>query len=302
MYVKIFSGILDSSIMDQDVATRWAWIAALCLADKDGRFTCTPESFARRSNLPTDVARAALDALAAPDPHSTTPTEDGRRLILEAPNSWLVVNYSHYRKIATEEQRREQGRERVARHREKRKRNAPVTRGNEPVTPAYADAEATAEAEAKATDGVVDTTLGIGAPADSVPGIPNCPQQEILALYHRILPELPRMRTWGPDRQANLRARWKEDPERQSLTKWEEFFTWIRKSDFLMGRAATQQGRSPFQASLDWMLKPRNWAKILDGFYHKETQKLSEAGQATAVAARNVLENLSKQKEGGSWL
>jgi hypothetical protein len=109
------------------------------------------------------------------------------------------------------------------------------------------------------------------------------------------------MRTWGPDRQANLRQRWKEDPERQSLAKWEEFFTWIRKSDFLMGKAATQAGRPPFQASLDWLLKPRNWGKVLDGQYHREVQKLSEAGQTTADAARRVLDRL-KKGEVRSWL
>jgi len=282
MYVKIFSGILDSSIMDQDVATRWAWIAALCLADKTGRFTCTMEAFARRSNLPTETARAALGALTAPDPSSTTLAEDGRRLILEAPNSWWIVNYEHYRRIASEEQRLEQVRARVAKHAAKKRTNAPLTHANAGLThanagltPAYTEAEAEAEAKAELLP-QGETPCSSPAVAVDVPKVPNCPQQEILDLYHRILPELPRMRTWGPDRQATLRARWKEDPERQSLTKWEEFFTWVRKSDFLMGRAQVERGKVPFVATLDWMMKPRNFAKILDGNYHGKASTLSK--------------------------
>jgi len=137
----------------------------------------------------------------------------------------------------------------------------------------------------------VPTTSSSAAAVDPAPKVPDCPQQAILDLYHRILPELPRMRTWGPDRQANLRSRWREDPKRQTLEAWEQFFTWIRESDFLMGKADADNDRPVFLASLDWLIRPRNWAKLLDGKYHRkqETPLMSIHGRRTMEAAKRVL-------------
>ena len=91
---------------------------------------------------------------------------------------------------------------------------------------------------------------------------PNCPQEEIKQLYHEELPELPPIRVWGEISQKNLRARWREDPERQSLDWWRRFFReYIRSSDFLMGR------KRDFQASLDWIVKPMSFQKIMNGMY-----------------------------------
>jgi len=44
-------------------------------------------------------------------------------------------------------------------------------------------------------------------------------------------------------------------------------FVYIRNSDFLMGRVTDRQGKS-FMASLDWIVLPRNFAKIIEGRYH----------------------------------
>lgn len=91
----------------------------------------------------------------------------------------------------------------------------------------------------------------------------TCPHQEIIALYHEVLPELSRVVKWTPARQKMLRARWREDRTRQNLESWRRFFEWIRKSDFLMGRATT------FRATLPWMIKEENFAKILEKEYHR---------------------------------
>lgn len=92
----------------------------------------------------------------------------------------------------------------------------------------------------------------------------QCPHQEILDAYHKILPSLTRMRTWNGERPKNLRARWREDTERQSIQWWEELFKYISKSDFLMGRT-----EKPFTNTLDWIIKPTNFNKIIEGRYHK---------------------------------
>ena len=66
------------------------------------------------------VVQAAVDYLCAPDPLTTTPGEDGRRLIKIGAFSYRVVNGSHYNKIKNEEDRREQLRQAQQRYRDKK--------------------------------------------------------------------------------------------------------------------------------------------------------------------------------------
>lgn len=61
----------------------------------------------------------AIDYLCGPDPISTTPGDDGRRLVKVGQFDYRVVNYAKYFAIQSEEHRREANRERQARHREK---------------------------------------------------------------------------------------------------------------------------------------------------------------------------------------
>ena len=98
---------------------------------------------------------------------------------------------------------------------------------------------------------------------------PVCPQKAILDLYHRILPELTHHTQWTEARQKTLQSRWREKPKRQNLEFWEGFFNHIRQSPFLMGRVAPRPGGKPFMADLEWMLKPANFAKIVEGKYHE---------------------------------
>ncbi|MDH3348189.1 MAG: hypothetical protein OEM02_08860 [Desulfobulbaceae bacterium] len=91
---------------------------------------------------------------------------------------------------------------------------------------------------------------------------PRWPQQEIVDLYLETLPELPGIVDWSEARQKMLRARWKEKPKRQNLDWWRRYFTEIvSQSDFLMGRS------KGFQADLEWIIRPKNMLKILEGKY-----------------------------------
>jgi hypothetical protein len=51
------------------------------------------------------------------------------------------------------------------------------------------------------------------------------------------------------------------------LNWWAEFFAHIGTSKFLTGRVNSKDGRS-FVADLEWILKPSNFAKIVEGKYH----------------------------------
>lgn len=95
----------------------------------------------------------------------------------------------------------------------------------------------------------------------------GCPHADIVAAYHDALPANPRMKVWTGTRQANLRARWREDEKRQSLDYWQRFFAHVASSPFLTGRASGREGRA-FLPGLDWLVKPENFAKVIEGRYH----------------------------------
>lgn len=64
---------------------------------------------------------------------------------------------------------------------------------------------------------------------------------------------------------SSLRTRIKNDFD--SPASWSKFFNSIKNSPFLMGEVQTGD-RKPFQLSLEWIVKPANMAKILEGTYH----------------------------------
>ena len=51
------------------------------------------------------------------------------------------------------------------------------------------------------------------------------------------------------------------------LDWFNDFFGHIQKSKFLIGKVNSKDGR-PFTADLEWILKPSNFAKIVEGKYH----------------------------------
>jgi hypothetical protein len=117
-------------------------------------------------------------------------------------------------------------------------------------------------------DGVV-VASGAGATPPCRPlkaGRPDCPHQQIVALYHEILPECPQVRDWTPARAQQLRARWNEDPRRQTLDYWRQFFTYVKGCGFLVGRSSGGNGR-PFLADLEWLTRSQNFTKVREGKY-----------------------------------
>ena len=95
---------------------------------------------------------------------------------------------------------------------------------------------------------------------------PDCPHEQIISIYHEALPQSPRVKRWGEPSRKMLRARWNEDRQRQALEWWKEFFAGVATSDFLTGRVNGSKAE-PFVASLNWLLKPMNMEKVLNGNY-----------------------------------
>ncbi len=102
----------------------------------------------------------------------------------------------------------------------------------------------------------------------------NCPHQEIVALFHEILPEARAIRVWTAKRKETLRARWREQSKRQNLDWWRRLFEYVRESDFLMGKVHSP-GRKPFELNLEWLLNEENLAKVIEGHYDNREEALA---------------------------
>jgi uncharacterized protein YdaU (DUF1376 family) len=107
--------------------------------------------------------------------------------------------------------------------------------------------------------------------------LPECDHKAVIELYHQNLPTMRRVEVWNETRAGYLRQRWREVAaelaQAQNITAsdvlnwWGEFFQSVGKSRFLTGRVNSKDGRA-FVADLEWLLKPSNFAKIVEGKYH----------------------------------
>jgi len=143
MYVKLFQSIYDGSL-----ATRGPWEALvtfqqlLVLSDRTGIVDMTTEAISRRTTVPLEIIERGIVELEKPDPDSRKPDFEGRRILRLDPArswGWQVVNYEHYRRIRTAEDRREYMRQymREKREPEPRKRVPAKVEGFDAFWSAY---------------------------------------------------------------------------------------------------------------------------------------------------------------------
>ena len=107
--------------------------------------------------------------------------------------------------------------------------------------------------------------------------LPGCDHKSVVELYHQVLPTMRRVEVWNDTRAGYLRQRWREVAVELSETKeithadvltwWKEFFKHVSKSKFLTGKINDKSGRT-FVADLEWIIKPSNVAKFVEGKYH----------------------------------
>lgn len=108
----------------------------------------------------------------------------------------------------------------------------------------------------------------------SPPRPPPCPTSEIVDLYHRHLPMLPRVAV-VESRKAAISARWRDvlsdpeiarstDPKAAALDWFGWYFGHAATSRFLTGKA------KDWRADLDFLLQPKKFARVIEGAYHRE--------------------------------
>lgn len=86
---------------------------------------------------------------------------------------------------------------------------------------------------------------------------------EVIETYNRLCPTMPRALGITTQRQSAINARLKQ----YSLTEVLKAIEMASKSDFLTG-----QNAKGWIASLDWLLKPTNFTKVIEGHYTNRTR------------------------------
>lgn len=147
MYNKLFAKILDSSIWLEPTSTRIVWLTFIAVMDESGfaQFASVA-NVAHRAIVSLDEAQAAITVLENPDPNSSDPENEGKR-IERVPGGWMVLNAEKHRDLVTRAVIKEQTRERVRRFRERLKRNS-----NADVTTSDTDTDTEEESEARSEE------------------------------------------------------------------------------------------------------------------------------------------------------
>lgn len=110
---------------------------------------------------------------------------------------------------------------------------------------------------------------------------PSCPADDLIDLYHELMPLNPPVRIINDARRKSIRARWKEaslltcspfgySNRQDGIVAWRKFFEVCAESEFLTGRAKAMPGKPPFVADIDFLFSPSGFAKCLENKYHRE--------------------------------
>lgn len=109
--------------------------------------------------------------------------------------------------------------------------------------------------------------------------------EAIKNIHNEELVRFPKVQTLNKERISCLSARIKEDKEREELDWWRNYFKSINQRGFLCG-----ENERGWIAGFDWIIKPNNMIKILEGGYNSQpVKKYSEAEKAAASTPSEIL-------------
>lgn len=100
-FTPLWSSIVMSSIWMASKETKILWITMLAMKDRNGFVAGVPSALARTAGLTPEECNKALAELAGPDPESSSPEHEGRR-IKAIPGGWMVLNHAKYQKQMSE--------------------------------------------------------------------------------------------------------------------------------------------------------------------------------------------------------
>lgn len=223
----------DIELQSASASTRGIWMNALCYMDKGkprGRLSGTVTALQKILNCTTNEFRLFLEEAKL---FKFADVHHSNDVVTLPGNAYVTLEN---RRMINKEKKRQLNKLRVRKYRDRDTGNASVQNH---VTQKKRKRNAPAKPKARS----------------------EVPVQEIVDLYHRILPELPRCVALKAVAPA-IEARWREHRDRRELSWWADYFeNWIRPSDFLMGK------KTDWACNLQWVVGPKNMGKVLNGTY-----------------------------------
>ena len=218
--------------MPEGVSILLIWIKLLTLAGKcndngyiylQENFPYTDEMLSTIFNMPVQTVRLAIQTF-----------EQFGMIEITDSNFIKICNWEKHQNIKGLEKIRSDTRERVRRHRERKK--LPESGCN--VTGSYSN-ETEEEEELEEEKNRID-------------------YKYIVNLYKELCPSLPKIKKLTPNRKKQIKARYNE----HGLDGIKEIFQKAEQSDFLSGRSGKWNG-----CNIDWLMKQSNAIKVLEGNY-----------------------------------
>ena len=314
IYVPIADSFFESSIMQEDLTVRFVMLALIRLALRagaNGEVDIDPRMFALSINLPHADVDKAVKRLMEPDPSSSSPDEDGRRLVPVDPErpfrNWRLVNWERYRQIvhksndaARKREERQKGLSAEVLERDAARTRAVCHGGegstdtseNVPVRPRPSVSSATNTKTKTNTKTNTNTNIKTGG-GESEGGSSDAPPAPAPPELLRIWNEnrggmLPARVIEGP-RAESARARLKEQPD---LTVWTGAIRRAAVSPFCTGA-----GPRSWIAGIDWLLRPGTLGKILEGTFDAPPEDHYPAADKIAEFTKRLGPGLSLE----SW-
>lgn len=261
MYAKLFKQTYYGSMMGAGAHVHAVWPYALAHASPDGLVELNPPLVAFQIGMPVEDVVRAIEYLTTPDPNSRSSAEEGRRLIHLGGFLYRIVNFAEYRKIRDDLARREYNRVKQA---ERRQRLALMSNHVNPSTGMSPRMSAKAEAEAEAEADLYKRHIRANKPEPDPSNKPERPKidpHKVAQAFNEILgTTLPRVSRLTQQRITQIRAR--ANDFFPTIEAWTEYFNTVASSPFLLG-----DNKNGWRANFDWLLQPRNAAKVLEGVY-----------------------------------
>jgi len=278
-------GLLESeAVLSLPPEGRWLYVSILLSADDYGLFEATPFKLAKRGDVKRDHVPALLNAMADADlvrlyqPDARTPrsfgivTKFGQRMRAARtknplPPLHLVADQgadylSEFNDLAS---RMTGTRPRPAGTR-RPEAEAEADRSSQTSSSSFLD-----PSDPSGPQGLVVSARA----ATTRRTVPNVPTDALVALWHEhCAPPLPEVGVLNEARRAALSTRWREVCSSSGFDRAEgiDWFRWllverVKASSFLMGHGKARDGSKPWRCTWDWLMRPTNFAKVVDGNY-----------------------------------
>lgn len=142
-----------------------------------------------------------------------------------------------------------------------------------PQHDSFSSREPSQTPDSRLQTGIPEKPNGFVAKSD----LPPCPAEQIVAVYHEVLPELPKVRLLTDKRRKAMRSLWRfvltrpKSDGAPRATNADEAITWVRAyferardNDFLMGRTPRVNGHAGWECDLDFLLSERGMKHVIE--------------------------------------